>query len=48
MLGKERTGDRALGVDLIGGGYCMAVDPLCRLTYFLLEAYTRDRYCVSA
>lgn len=42
MLGKEGTGDGALGVDLVGGGYCMAADPLSVQTYFLLEAYTRD------
>lgn len=48
MLGKERIGDGALGVDLVGGGYCMAADPLSVQTYFLLGAYTRDRYCVSA
>lgn len=28
MLGKEKTGDGAIGVDLVGGGYCMAADPL--------------------
>lgn len=40
ILGKEKTGDGAIGVDLVGGGYCIAADPLSVQTYFLLEVYT--------
>lgn len=45
MLGMEKTGDGAIGVELAGGGYCLAADPLCRLTS--LRSLPR-RCCISA
>lgn len=42
MLGTEKTGGGARGVDVVGGGYCMAGDPLSAQAYFLLGIYIGD------
>lgn len=43
-VGKEKTGDGAISVVLVGGSYHMAAAPLCRLPLRSLHR----RYCRSA
>lgn len=42
MLGTEKTGNRHIDIELVGGGYCLAADPLSVQTYFLLGVYPGD------
>lgn len=42
MLGTEKTGNRDIDIELVGGGYCLAADPLSMQTYFLLGVYPGD------